>query len=178
MASSAVEQPRHPSGMQVTSSTVGQVWGGLLVRNSGVGFASLTMMLHLTRLLCLNGMVAPLADAEVLRRRHRGIDDDALRFLLAEKLAGLPERLALGSDRLLTADSRPVLDVPAEITRILDDAGLPARLAAPILAAYQREPIANAFGVSQALTLAAQAMRPEERLELEQAAGTYLATLN
>ena len=49
------------------------MWGGILVRNSGVGFASLLMTLHLTRLVCKNGMTAPLPDALLLKRRHRAL---------------------------------------------------------------------------------------------------------
>lgn len=63
---------------------VGDVWGGLLIRNSGVGFASLLISMHLTRLLCKNGMVAPLHDAIVVRKRHRFFDDGKLRGVLAE----------------------------------------------------------------------------------------------
>jgi hypothetical protein len=154
---------------------VGDVWGGLLVRNSGVGYASLIMTLHLTRLVCLNGMTAPLPDALLLRRRHRGIDDGALRSLLTERLSELPARIHLGSERLLAADARPVADLDVEIRRVLDDAGLPQRYLPAITTAYQREPRPTAFGVSQAITLAAQGLTPEERLELEEAAGNYLA---
>lgn len=155
--------------------TVGEVWGGILVRNSGVGFASLLVTLHLTRLLCLNGMVAPLPDALVVRRRHRGVEDDALKGLLSEKLADLPGRLHQGQARLLAAERQQVTDVEGTVRVILDEAGLPRRHLPRIVAAYGREPHASAFGVSQAITLAAQELAPEERFELERAAGSYLA---
>jgi len=60
-------------------SQVGDIWGGLMVRNSGVGFASLQMIAFLVRLVCRNGLCAPLPDAVLLRRRHRGLDDSRLR---------------------------------------------------------------------------------------------------
>ncbi len=50
------------------------------------------------------------------------------------------------------------------------------RLVTLYLEAYRREPLPNAFGVSQAVTLAAQGHSPEERLELEEAAGRYIAS--
>lgn len=157
---------------------VGDVWGGLLIRNSGVGFASLLISLHLTRLLCKNGMVAPLPDAIVVRKRHRFFDDGKLRGLLGEQLRALPGKLALGADLLATANLRVLSITPeTEIRRLLDNAGLPMRFVEPILSAYAREPRPTAFGISQALTLAAQAMVSEERFELEQAAGAYLANL-
>lgn len=155
---------------------VGDVWGGLLIRNSGVGFASLLISLHLTRLLCKNGMVAPLPDAVVLRKRHRFFDGDKLRSVLAERLHELPGKLARGADLLASASTRALTSTPvAEIVRLLEDAGLPMRLADPILDAYNREPHPTAFGISQAITLASQTMTPEVRFDLEQAAGAYLA---
>ena len=54
------------------------------------------------------------------------------------------------------------------------DSNLPLRLFDPIMEAYGREPLPTAFGISQAITLAAQRFNPEERLELEQTAGQCL----
>jgi hypothetical protein len=157
------------------AGAVGDVWGGILIRNSGVGFASLIVTLHLTRLLCMNGMTAPLPDALLLKKRHRGFQEAALMDGLRLKAAELPGELGRGVERLLASEARAVPNVEAEITDILRTHRLPSRLLAPIMAAYGREPIPSAFGVSQAITLAAQSMTPEERLDLERAAGRYLA---
>jgi hypothetical protein len=157
---------------------VGDCWGGLLVRNSGVGFASLIVTMHLTRLLCLNGMTAPLPDALLLKKRHRGFQEGALLEGLRLKAAELPGELGRGVERLLTSEERMVQNVEGEITEILRTHRLPSRLLAPVMAAYGREPNQSAFGVSQALTLAAQSFSPEERLDLEHAAGRYLAVIN
>jgi hypothetical protein len=156
---------------------VGDVWGGLLVRNSGVGFASLLMILHLTRLLCLNGMTAPLPDALLLRRRHRGFQETTFLNGLRVQAADLPDELGRGVERLLLSEERHVESVEAEVGGILRDHRLPARLLPQVMQAYGREPTPSAFGISQALTFAAQSLAPEERLELEQAAGRYLAAL-
>ena len=43
------------------------------------------------------------------------------------------------------------------------------------MASYMREPTRTRFGVSQAITLAAQSESPEVRFDLERAAGLYLA---
>lgn len=157
---------------------VGDVWGGLLVRNSGVGFASLLMILHLTRLLCLNGMTAPLPDALLLRKRHRGFQETTLLNGLRVQAADLPDELGRGVERLLLSEGRHVDNVEAEVGSILRERRLPARLLPQVMQAYGREPTPSAFGISQALTFAAQSLAPEERLELEQAAGSYLAVLN
>lgn len=153
---------------------VGDVWGGLLVRNSGVGFASLLLVAHLVRLTCKNGMVCPLPDAVLLRRRHRGLEDQRLRYELAGRLGELPSMLGQAGERLRLSSGRVVDDVPTAVTGLLQAAKLPARFHDPIMQAWEREPLNSAFGVSQAVTLAAQRFSPEERLELEQAAGEYL----
>jgi hypothetical protein len=155
---------------------VGDVWGGLLVRNSGVGFASLLISLHLTRLVCKNGMTAPLPDAVLVRRRHRAIDDGKLRELLSTQLQRLPERLNHGATLLSDARQRPVTDVQMAVRSVLADAALPARHLPAVLAAYDREPEPTAFGIAQAFTRAAQDQTPEIRLDFEQAAGAYLAS--
>ncbi len=161
------------------SGEVGDMWGGLLVRNSGVGFASLLISLHLTRLLCKNGMVAPLPDAVVVRKRHRFFDDGKLSSMLVERLRELPGKLARGAELLAVASTRAISTTPAiEIRNLLDHAGLPRRLVEPIVEAYLAEPQPTAFGISQAITLAAQVMTPEVRFDLEQAAGSYLTALN
>ena len=123
-------------------------------------------------------MTAPLKNAELLRRRHtkRILDTDLL-TLLAEQLINVPEQLRHGGQLLQAALSVNVPDVQSEITRILDTRNLPKRLMEPILAAYQIEPRANKFGISSALTRAAQGFSPEERLQIEDAATHYLQTI-
>lgn len=156
---------------------VGEVWGGLLIRNSGVGYASLMVAMHLTRLLCKNGMVAPVENPILIRRRHRGATDDKLTALLVGQLDGLRERLGNGLRVLHTARERHIDDVPSVIRDTLRRANLPMRLAPSIQEAFEVEPSFTAFGVSQAITLAAQRMSPEVRVELERAASSLL-TLN
>lgn len=153
---------------------VGDVWGGIMIRNSGVGFASLLIVAHLVRLACRNGMTLPLPDSELLRRRHRGIDEDKLRWMLSDRLQQLPGKLRVAGEVLRDSASRRVDAVEHEVRRILDQAGLPLRFLTPILEAHRAETLPGAFGVSQAITRAAQLFSPEERLELEQTAGEYL----
>lgn len=70
-----------------------------------------------------------------------------------------------------------VRDVEATVRDLLARRALPARLVAVIMAAHAREPGQSAFAVSQALTLAAQAVTVEEGHELEALAGTYVHEL-
>jgi hypothetical protein len=157
---------------------VGDVWGGLLVRNSGVGFASLVISLHLERLLCKNGMTAPVPGALCLRQTHRGHAQERLFERLTAGLVDVPGKLSAGVRVLVEARTHRVEDPSAELRELLHAARLPARLLPALEAAYQLEPEPTRFGISQAATLASQKLSPEERFELDRAAGRYLTRLN
>ncbi len=66
-------------------------------------------------------------------------------------------------------------DVELEVRDVLREARLPLHLVSSVMSAYLREPSRTRFGVSQAVTLAAQRESPELRYDLERAAGMYLA---
>lgn len=153
---------------------VGALWGCLTIRNSGVGFAALSIGLSLFRLLCKNGLAAPIPNALVMKRAHRGLDLDAIEAKLGEGLHDVEPRLHHSSRTLVASLKRAVPNVEEELKSVLKSARLPLRLLKSVMVAYAREPLANAFGVSQALTLAAQSVESEDRFELEQAAGRYL----
>jgi len=78
---------------------------------------------------------------------------------------------------LQLSTGRPVENVEDAVRGVLSQSNLPLRLFDPIMEAYGREPTPTAFGVSQAIPLAAQRYSPEERLELERAAGEYLRSV-
>jgi hypothetical protein len=156
---------------------VGDVWGCLSVRNSGVGFAAASFVASLHRLLCKNGMVAPIPDASLLHRAHRAFDMSKLRRLLAERLQELPGRLADAGRVLVSSRREHVADAKAAFEEILRTAHLPRKLVSELERAYEKEAAlkGSAFGISQAATRAAQGLSPEERFELERAAGQWLA---
>jgi hypothetical protein len=91
-------------------------------------------------------------------------------------LVGISDKLRRGAYVMDEAVGQRVDDVEAEVREVLKSAKLPTKLVRPILSAYAREPHASRFGVSQALTLAAQTESPEVRLQLEEVAGRYLAS--
>lgn len=165
-----VGQPYRPGG----DGRVGDLFGAVTIRNSGTGYAALACHLSLLRLVCLNGMMMPHEDAVVLRRVHRGLHPAALEERLYSKLRGLPARLRSGADVVAQSVQVVVDDVDEEIRQFLVDAHLPQRHAAAVRAAYDREPHASVFGISQGITLAAQKLVSEERYELELAAGEYV----
>lgn len=167
-----VGSPFHVGG----PARVGDVVGGLLIRNSDVGYASLVVALHLTRLACSNGMVVA-ENTTIVRRAHRHIDIPGLQEQLAMGLRELPSRVRRAAQVLERSAHHAVDHVPAALSQVLRDARLPQKLLSLVLAAYEREKHPSAFGVSQAVTLAAQdsSVSAEDRIALEKAAGQYLA---
>lgn len=153
---------------------IGALWGSIAIRNSSTGFASLSILLSLIRLVCLNGMTAP-SDSIVLRRAHRGLDDlGAIDAKLKLGLENVGPRLHASTRTLVASLKHAVPNIEEEVKAVLQRARLPKRFLQGVLAAYAREPKQSAFGISQALTLAAQTFSAEDRFELERAAGSYL----
>ena len=156
---------------------VGDVQGGIQVRNSGVGYAGLNVSGHLRRLLCLNGMILPVKDPVILACIHRGVDAYKLRAKLVERTREIGGAFARGADRLLEARRYYVSDREAVFRVLLARAKQPRKYLEALEASYLREPEPNAFGMVQAVTRASQDAPPEVRYELERAATGYLAAL-
>lgn len=158
---------------------VGDLWGGITIRNSGVGFAAAVIVASFTRLLCKNGMTAPVPDAVLLHRAHRAFDLEKVRTRLIERLKGLPGKLA-DAARALVASRRSRIDDPRPaFLEILRAAHVSRKFLPELERAYEAEPAlkGSAFGVSQAVTRAAQSRSPEERFDLETAAGEHISNL-
>ena len=116
----------------------------------------------------------------LLKRAHRAFDLDRLRETLSKRLRELPGKLSRAGDVLARSRSH-LVENPAEMfLAILRSAHLPVKLMVEIAEAYDEEPSlkGTAFGISQAITRAAQRMSAEVRFELEQAAGDYLRNLS
>jgi len=157
------------------NAEVGAIEACIYVRNSGVGYAKLVVGLLLHRLACKNGLIVSLPGATLVRAVHRGLDLDRVRERLAEGLKGLPERVNTSAKVLAGSTTVEVANAELEVRDLLRESRLPLRLVSSVMASYLREPVRTRFGVSQALTLAAQGESPEVRFSLEQAAGLYLA---
>ncbi len=161
---------------------VGDIWGGIIIRNSGVGFSSLSIALHLTRLICKNGMTVPIGGSQLLRRRHQGQIEENLWERVSHNLIGIGEKLSCGIKTLTDARNITVDDPRRVIETVLQRAHLPKKMVEPLMVAFSREPHASAFGISQALTDAQthqeMGLSPEDRLALEDAAGSYVQSVS
>lgn len=157
---------------------VGDVRGGIIVRNSGVGYASLLVTSHLERLICTNGMVVPVEDPVLIACVHRGVSVDKVRTRLSERARAIGGAWKQGAERLLESRRHRIENRKEVFLELLKRARLPKKLAPSLETAYLREPEETAFGIVQAATRAAQELAPEERLDLERSASSYLAELS
>lgn len=164
-------------GPQHGGRVVGELLGGVLFKNSDVGWSALSIGFHIVRLVCKNGMVAPIGDGTIVRVRHRSIDVPELEGQLIQGLRSLPEALLRSRDVLVRSLDRGVRDVEAAARGVLREVGMVRRHLPGVMRAFKNEPLPSAFGVSQAITLAAQGfdVSAEDRLELESIAGRYVA---
>ncbi len=162
-----------------TNDSVGDIWGGIFIQNSGVGFASLSINLHLMRLACTNGMTAPVADATLYRRRHIGNPEEDLWSNITQILQNIPDKLCLAVRNLRQAQNIKVFDAKQAIEAIIKQAHMPKKLVEPFLLAYEKEPFPTAFGITQAVTdyqtHEQLGLIPEDRKQLEDAAAKYIA---
>jgi hypothetical protein len=115
----------------------------------------------------------------LFRRAHRRFDFGKLAAELAERLADMPGKLQRAARVLDEARRVRITDARAVFTTILEAARVPLKFLPDVERAYVMEPglDASAFAISQAVTRAAQDAPPEQRFELERAAGQYLSNL-
>ena len=160
---------------QTAGGIVGALWGSLTIVNSGVGWSGLSVTLSIVRLVCKNGMSAPIHEAQVIRVRHRAIDMGAIQDQLGGKLKAVPEILSRAARTLEASTDWRIVNVEAEARERLREKGMIRNHLSGVLAAYRQEPHQSVFGISQAFTRHAQAVSPEARLALENLAGSYVA---
>lgn len=159
---------------QYVGGDVGKTWGTISLRNSGVGWSGLAVSQSILRLACSNGMRAPIHTTELLRLRHRHLDLSAIQNQLRDGMRSLPGRLTEASRVLGASTGWNVVNVPAEARALLRERGLIQRHLKGVLAAFRMEARESVFGISQAIGLYAQAVSPEDRLVLEDLAGSYV----
>jgi hypothetical protein len=166
----SVGKPFVPGG----DAKVGDLQGSILVRNSGVGYASLSVIAYFVRLVCLNGMAVPVKDPVLLAAVHRGSHERAIRERLAENASRLGGFLTEGAARLLETRRMPIENREEVFLEILRRARVPQKQLPALETAYAAEPEPSAFGIAQAVTRAAQLFPSETRFDLERAASAYI----
>lgn len=149
---------------------------GLRIRNSEVGAYSLTGDGYLLRIICTNGLIDFIEGERWLYRQHRRIGDENLDPLIDDMFERLPEqRERIIKDSALLR-SKAVDDPEADIRSFLRSRGQPQVIQEAAVRAYQEEPNPTYFGVLQAITRLAMAIRrkPDRQYDIERLAGQYL----
>ncbi len=150
-----------------------QLKAGVMIGNSEVGFAQVTVEPFIFRLPCTNDLIV----AEEAAFRHRHVNFSVEKF--NERIAaGIVRALKLAENAVYSAqvaDQQTIQEPQREIERLGKTWKLEVRLVAAALAAFEMEPRATRFGVMNSFTRAAQRLGPIERIEVERLAGRLLA---
>jgi hypothetical protein len=142
---------------------------GFLIANSETGSRSLTILVWIWRLVCTNGLVAP--ESSVFRMVHRRQKDGVMQAKLARAVRLLPEYWSRTEQTLRNARQDPVEDPGAALEVIVSTYPQLRAISDSVYEAYDQDPEPNRFGLIQAITRAAQKLRPEDRLTVEEFAG-------
>jgi hypothetical protein len=146
---------------------------GFLIANSDAGSRSLTLFVWIWRLVCTNGLVA--SESSVFRMVHRRQKDGVMHSKLARAIRLLPEYWSRTEAILRSARRDPIAN-PQEALEVIVTAHPQLRpISSTVFEAYEQDPEPNRFGLVQAITRAAQKLRPEDRLTVEEFAGRIAA---
>jgi hypothetical protein len=146
---------------------------GFLIANSEVGARSLSLLVWIWRLVCTNGMVA--AMSKIFRMIHRKRKDGLIAEKLGSAIHQLPEQWKR-TERTLRSARQDQVEDPHAALEVLVTAHPQLRpISDSVYEAYEQDPEPNRFGLVQAMTRAAQRLRPEDRLTVEEFAGTIAA---
>jgi hypothetical protein len=142
---------------------------GFLIANSETGSRSLTLVVWIWRLICTNGLVA--SESSVFRMIHRQRKDGVMQEKLGRAVRLLPEYWQRTGRMLQNARQDPVADPHAALEVMVTAHPQLRPISNSVYGAYDEEPEPNRFGLIQAITRAAQGLRPEDRLTVEEFAG-------
>lgn len=151
---------------------------GFRMRNSEVGTYSYTADGYVMRMVCINGLMVPVDGERIIKRVHRGVTEEKLDELIEQMFTTIPhmrEEIAAKNRRLKAVAIR---DPEEEIRNFLGRQGQAKVVQDAVVKAYGEEPEPTAYGVLQAITAAARALRdaPDRQHDLELIGGTYVDT--
>ena len=150
------------------------VFPGFSIRNSEVGFTSLTVDVFTFRLVCSNGMTTMVGGSRLLYRTHRPIQPDRLSKLLREAFGRLSGDSSATIEKLAEATRAQVCEPEQEIESLIRTTAIPRSFIPVAKEAFHLDPRPTRYGVIQSITDAAKQLSPEWKFEAEQLAGRYL----
>lgn len=152
------------------------IYFGMQIRNSEVGFSAITIDEYTFRLVCLNGMIISAGKSRLLYRQHRSIDDNVLDGQLNGVFDSAPARWDQTENTLRRLQTRELAEPKVTLSDLLQKRDAPKHFIEESIRAFDEEPIANMFGVVQAVTRAARTYgNLDRRYEYEALAGDILS---
>jgi hypothetical protein len=154
-----------------------RILAGLHIANSEVGKRSVTVDAMVYRLVCSNGLIKLVKGKSLLCQRHVSVSTPHFIALLRQAL-GMALSTANGFlEQLALSTQLPVPDVEGEIKTLSEQAHMGESFLGQVKASLQRERSdqqETVFGLTNALTAAAQTLDAEKRYEMEVFAGRLL----
>lgn len=147
---------------------------GMSLQNSEVGASNCQGDFLIYRQICSNGLVSLVEDDHLFTQQHRNVERSELRIKISSALTLVGERCEEMRDRLLTAKETLMPNPTREMNRFLRANRATEDFIELAEKAYDEEPNPTRFGIIQAITLAAQRLPHEQRLQMESVAGRFL----
>jgi len=145
---------------------------GIMVGNSEVGLASISVEPFVFRKPCTNDLIV--AKERALRHPHIHLTVQELNRRLAIAIGDGFMVAANVLDTFLKTQEEPVADPLETIRKIAQDRKLTQKLTDQVASSYLNEPAPNRFGVINAFSNAARSLPHLERIEMERMAGSLL----
>jgi hypothetical protein len=145
---------------------------GIMIGNSEVGLASVSVEPFVFRKACMNDLVV--TQEKSFRHAHIRLTANELTRRMAEAIGDAFLVASQIVDAFLKTKEDPIPDPLAMIRKIAAERNMSQRLTDEAVARYAAEPEPNRFGLINAFTGAAQTLAPVHRIELERFAGTLL----
>jgi len=145
---------------------------GIVIGNSEVGLASVSVKPLLFRQPCTNDLIV--AQEKSFRHAHIHLTAKELDRRMAEAIGDAFKLASDIMDAFLKAHEEPVPDPVEAIRKIAEARKFSQKFADETVSSYLAEPESSRFGVINAFIRATQWLAPLQRIEMERFAGTLL----
>lgn len=145
---------------------------GIMVGNSEVGLASVSVEPFVFRQPCTNDLIV--AEEKAFKHAHIHFTVQELNCRMAEAVGNGFQVASEVLDAFLNAHDDPILDPLETIRKIAEARKFSQKFTDEAVGSYLSEPEPSRFGVINAFTRAAQGLAPLQRIEMERFSGTLL----
>ena len=152
---------------------------GVHVANSEVGLRAVTVDAVVFRLVCTNGLIRRVNHKSLLKQRHIHVSEPRFQSLL-ERAVGEAVTVAAGFIEQMVLAIKTLVPDPQAAIEVLGQAwGVPKATVEMVQFNLHGEGQGQShtlYGLTNAITLAAQRLSPDDRFHLETLAGTLVET--